>query len=76
MLITRETTSLKAVEEPMFMRTRRQEFMVEMAMAVRGMEVRASTWEGWSVRVSFALWGVRLLWRCRSLRTSGWTYLA
>ena len=41
--MTNDTTSLKAVEETMLMRTSRQELRVEMAMAFKGMEVREST---------------------------------
>ena len=42
--MTKDTTSLKAVEEPTLMRTRRQEIIVETATAVKGMEARLSTW--------------------------------
>lgn len=41
--MTSDTTSLKAVEEPTLMMTRRQELMVEIAIEIKGMEVRVST---------------------------------
>lgn len=41
-----EMTSLKAVEEPMLMRPRRQAMLVLTAMEKRGIDVRGSTWTG------------------------------
>lgn len=40
--MTKDTTSLKAVEDPMLMSTRRHEINVETAIEVKGMEVRVS----------------------------------
>ena len=41
--MTSDTTSVKAVEEPMLMSTSRHELIVEMTIEVKGMEVRVST---------------------------------
>lgn len=39
-----DMTSLKAVEEPMLMRPKRQAMVVLTAMEKRGIDVRGSTW--------------------------------